>query len=240
MQVHQLAAVAGLRGGRAATRGGGTAAVAGGRPAERAHARGDLGPQHLAAHEREPHRPAAGDHARVVHAEPLADEKQRGRGLRVDPRGAVPADQLRRQVGHAGVEEFEAAGRVLGRDLGLERLQRQLPLQLLDAAQQPGQLAVPVAVGAPRAGGGARPHRLHRPRQEHRLPHALLGGPGVGERIPVGPHVERDEGHERRHHDDRHAFPLARLEAALRQVAVGGRAAADRLRQRGEGAPRRG
>jgi hypothetical protein len=100
-------------------------------------------------------RPAAGDDVGVEHAESPADEKQRrGRG-RIDSRPAVPAEQLRGQVGDAGVEELEFPRRVLLWDLRLQRLERQSALQLIRRTEQVGECGV-VARVLPQAAAPAR------------------------------------------------------------------------------------
>ena len=84
------------------------------------------------------------------------------------------------------------------------------------------------------AAGRGLLHRFHAPREEHRLPHALIGGLRMREREPVGPHIERHKRHERWHHDDRGAFPHARLEPTRGEIAGGGRRAAEGVGESGE------
>ena len=95
----------------------------GGRGGHHGHARGDLGLEHFATDQRGGDGPATGEDRGVVDAEARADQEERGRAVGIDARRAIPADQLRREIGDAGVEEFKTAAGVFIRNLRGERLQ---------------------------------------------------------------------------------------------------------------------
>ena len=199
---------------------------------DRLHATGNVHPDHVAADQVEPRRAAAGDHLGVVDARPLADQEQRRGAVRVDAGGAVPAQELGREVADPGVEEFEAAGCVLeGHERG-EVLRGQAAFEHLGPAFEirHGRGVAPAVLAA----GPGPQDGLDRPRQPHRLAGIGRDGPRVDEREPPRLHVEPHMGHERRHHHDRRALPHPRLELPLGEVAVGGGPAAERLGERGQ------
>ena len=155
-----------------------------------------------------------------MEVEALADQEHDRRAGLVDPLGAVIADELRSEVGDAGVEELEAAARILVGDLRDHRLERQFAVELVDAPHQSGHFPVAIGAGILRTHGSRLLHRFDAPGELHRLPHALVGRLRVGEGKPVRADVERHVGDERGHDDHRRALAHPRLEAALREILL--------------------
>ena len=146
----QSLGVAGEADARRATADGGRAAAACtaalcGR-GDRLHPWRDLGPQKLPAQERGLHGAAASDDARVVHAESLANEEHDGGADGIDALRPIPADQLRREVGDPGIEKLKPTGGALVGNRRDHRLQRQRAVELIDAAEQFGQIAVAAGI----------------------------------------------------------------------------------------------
>ena len=175
-----------------------------------------------------------------MEVEALPDQEHDRRAVRIDPLGAVVADELRGEVGDAGVEQLEAAAGVLVGDLRDHRLQRQLAVELIDAPHQPGHFAVAVGAGILRAHRGRLLHRFDAPGKLHRLPHALVGRLRVGQGKPVCANVECHVGDKRRHDDHRRALAHPRLEAALGEILLPRIGADERVAEGGEVVLRRG
>ena len=175
-----------------------------------------------------------------MHTEALANKKHNGSAGGIDALCPIPADQLRREVCNPRIEKLKTTRVVFVGNRRDHRLQRQRAVELIDAAEQLGHVAVAARIARTAVAGRGLLHRFDAAGEEHRLPHALIGDFWMREREPVRSHIERHERHKRRHHDDRGTLPHARFEPTRGEVAGGGRRTAEGVGEGGEVAARGG